>query len=117
MVSNEDIKLRIECKRNGLDIDRLIEEGYDLEEELKKLQIPHEWVDETCIFDFGLMPTENLFNTINNLFKSWNYSLEKGTSSNNVFSRTYAPYGNVPIFGSVKNLMVFDFPFLINKFF
>jgi len=92
MVSNEEIKLRLEAKRYGLDPDELVSEGLDLEKELKKLQIPHEWMGDVCVFDFGSVHVENLSTIIGDLFKSWKYRLKEGTPLKSVYKRVYTPY-------------------------
>lgn len=50
MVSNDAIKIGIDCKKEGLDPD----------ETLKKIQVPFEWTGESYLFNFGSMPVREV---------------------------------------------------------
>lgn len=77
MVSNEEISIMLECKRNGLNPD----------ETLQKIQVPYEWTGDSYLFDFGSMPVEEVTDHIDKLLSKRGYCLEDGTLSHGVCIR------------------------------
>jgi len=64
MVSNDEIKIGLECKKEGLDPD----------ETLEKIQVPFKWPGESYLFNFGSMPVEELTSRIDKLLTKRGYS-------------------------------------------
>lgn len=80
MVSNEEIRVRLECKRKGLDPEKEIQKRIEME-------IPYEWVGDACVFYFDSMPVEDLSKYIKDLFEWWKYHLEEGTFVEGIYGR------------------------------
>jgi len=95
MVSNIEIKLGLECKKEGLDPD----------ETLKKIQVPYEWTGGSYLFNFGSMPVEEVTTRIDKLLTKRGYSLEKGTLSHGVCIRLT----NSGVHGDIPKLYRFEF--------
>ncbi len=74
MVSNDEIKIGLECKKEGLDPD----------ETLSKIQVPYEWTGDSYLFNFGSMPVEEVTGRIDKLLTKRGYSLEDGTLSHGI---------------------------------
>jgi hypothetical protein len=79
MVSNEEIRTKLELKRSGLDPDTGLET-------LLEMQNPHEWVGNVCVFNFSSMSIENLSIIVKRMFEVEGYYLEEGTALNGVYS-------------------------------
>lgn len=77
MVSNDEINIRLESKKEGLDQD----------ETLEKIQVPYEWTGDSYLFNFGSMPVEEVTTRIDKLLTKRGYSLEDGTLSHGVCIR------------------------------
>ena len=95
MVSNIEIKLGVECKKEGLDPD----------ETLKKIQVPFEWTGESYLFNFGSMPVEEVTSRVDKLLTKRGYSLEDGTLSHGVCIRLT----NSGVRGDIPKLYRFEF--------
>ncbi len=95
MVSNIEIKLGLECKKEGLDPD----------ETLKKIQVPYEWTGGSYLFNFGSMPVEEVTSRIDKLLTKRGYSLEDGTLSHGVCIRLT----NSGVRGDIPKLYRFEF--------
>lgn len=89
MVSNKEIKIMLECKRKGL----------NPKETLQKVQVPYRWVNDICIFDFDLMPIDELCNHFNDLFENLGFCLDKGTILHGIYSGVWFKY-EVEIYSS-----------------
>ncbi|MCC7550150.1 MAG: hypothetical protein KO316_01460 [Methanobacterium sp.] len=95
MVSNDEIKLRLECKKEGLDPDKT----------LGKIQVPYEWTGASYLFNFGSMPVEEVTSRIDKLLTKRGYSLEDGTLSHGVCIKlTYSG-----VCGDIPKLYRFEF--------
>jgi hypothetical protein len=79
MVSNEEIQTKLELKRNGLNPDTGLEK-------LLEIQNPHEWVGDTCVFNFSTISVETLAIIVKRMFEVEGYYLEEGTATNGVYS-------------------------------
>jgi len=83
MVSNEEIRIRLAAKREGIDPEEAIESSLET-------QRPFEWVGSACIIDFNSWPVEDLSITIKNLFEGGGYHLEEGTPTDGIYDRGHA---------------------------
>lgn len=83
MVSNEEIRLKLAAKREGIDPDERVKHALEM-------QRPFEWVGSACIIDFNSWPVEDLSIIIRNLFEEGGYHLEEGTPTDGIYGRGHS---------------------------
>ena len=77
MVSNEEIEFKLRCKRERLSSKEV--------KDLLETEIPHEWVGNACVFNFGSVTIDDLSDYIESLFEWWGYSLEEGIPTDGIY--------------------------------
>lgn len=79
MVFNNEIRIRNECKRKGLDPDEV----------LQLMQVQYEWTENGLLFHFESIPGEKLSHYIDYIFKKLGYHLDEGTPLNGSYSHIH----------------------------
>jgi hypothetical protein len=83
MGSSEEIKVKLEAKRRGLNADEF--NGFNLEDIFQITQVPYEWTGNSYLFDFDSIPIDTLADYIYYIFRQEKYSLEEGALLDGIY--------------------------------